>query len=453
MGSLGCVRPANNQGLDDTGQSGWLTPRDLRTLYFVALGGALEFYDFIVFAFFAPVIGRQFFPAGTPEGLATVQALGIFGAGYIVRPLGGILLAHCGDLFGRQRVFFFSLLLMTISTLGMAVLPNYAAVGTAAPLLLLSMRILQGAAIGGEVPGAWTFISEHLPLRRVGFACAIVCAGFSTGILFGSISAAIANGLLTPSQFECFGWRLPFLVGGMFGLLAVYVRRWLQETPVFMEMKRKRLLVEELPLRVIIRHYPHSIIVSILLTWVLSSCIVIFSLLNAMVLQKYYGYSAEEALLANIVGSLSSIFWVVAAGAVVDRIGSGSLFILAGLLLGASTYAFYSYAGHSLLTLLALRAIVGIPVGIIGAVPYVMVRAFPARVRFTGVSFSYNLSYAVFGGSTPAVVAWFAQADVMVYAYYLLFIALLAFCIGVYLLYNGPSVEYDAGIEEAYLLP
>ena len=424
-----------------------LTRHDFKILYFVALGGALEFYEFVIFAFFAPVIGKQFFPSNTPEGLATVQAFVIFAAGYIVRPLGGIVLAHYGDIFGRKYVFAFSILLMAVSTLGMAVLPNYATVGVAAPVLLLLMRVSQGAAIGGEVPGAWTFISEHLPLKHIGFACGIVCAGLSMGILLGSTAAAIVNGVFSASQLESFGWRLPFLVGAGFGLVAVYLRRWLQETPVFAEMKRKRLL-EELPLRVIVRHYPRSIVVSILVTWVLSACIVVISVSNAAVLQRHYGYSAEEALTANSIGSLFSMFGMLAAGALVDKIGSGLLFIFGSIMLGMTTYAFYTYAGQSLLVLLGLYSIMCLNVGIAGAGPYVMVRAFPARVRFTGVSFSYNLSYAVFGGSTSVVIALFAQDDVMAYAYYLLYIAFLAFCIGVYLRFNGVNVQYDAGVEE-----
>jgi predicted MFS family arabinose efflux permease len=437
------------RGPRDAGRSDWLTPCELKILSLVALGGALEFYDFIIFAFFAPVIGRQFFPAGTPEGLATIQALSIFGAGYIVRPLSGIVLAHCGDLFGRQRVFAFSILLMTISTLGMSLLPNYATVDIAAPFLLLLMRVLQGAAIGGEVPGALTFISEHFPLKRLGLACGTVCAGLSMGLLLGSMAATATNGLLTASQFESFGWRLPFVAGGVFGLLAVYLRRWLQETPVFAEMKRKRLLVQELPLRVIVRQYPTGIVISILLTWVLSACIVVVCILNAMVLQKYYGYTSTEALLANSFGSLVSIFAVVVAGGLIDKIGSGVLLIFGSIALGIASFVFYIYAGHSKPVLLLLCALMGIAIAIAAAVPYVMVRAFPACVRFTGVSFSFNLSYAIFGGSTPVVIAWFAQNDVMAYAYYMLFIALLAFSIGVYMWRHGEGLAHDPGLEEA----
>jgi MFS family permease len=135
------------------------------------LGGALEFYDFIIFVFFAAVVGELFFPADIPEWLRQVQTFGIFAAGYLARPLGGIIMAHFGDLVGRKKMFTLSILLMAVPTLAIGLLPTYASMGIVAPLLLLLMRILQGAAIGGEVPGAWVFVAEHVPARRIGIAC------------------------------------------------------------------------------------------------------------------------------------------------------------------------------------------------------------------------------------------------------------------------------------------
>lgn len=130
-----------------------LTRRDLRTLGLSALGGTLEFYDFVVFVFFANVLGALFFPADLPDWMRQLQTLGIFAAGYLARPLGGIVIAHFGDILGRKRMFTLSIFLMSVPTLVIGLLPTYASIGIAAPLLLLAMRILQGAAIGGEMPG------------------------------------------------------------------------------------------------------------------------------------------------------------------------------------------------------------------------------------------------------------------------------------------------------------
>jgi MFS family permease len=425
-----------------------LTSQDFRTLGLSALGGALEFYDFIIFVFFAAVIGKLFFPPEMPDWLVTLQTFGIFAAGYLVRPLGGIVLAHFGDLFGRKKVFAFSILLMALSTLGMAAMPTSASIGVAAPVLLILMRILQGAAIGGEVPGAWTFVAEHVPFRRVGFACGFLCSGLTLGILFGSFIATIINTVFTPDDIAAYAWRLPFFIGGIFGLVAVYLRQWLQETPIFSEMKQSRSLVPELPLKAVLRDYPRGVVISILLTWILSAGIVVTTLMTATFLQKQYGYSAQQSLAATSFGTLFLIFGTAAAGAIVDRVGSGRFFLVSSIFFAIATFAFYSYAAVSLTVLFVLYAIMGLAVGMVGAVPYVMVRAFPARVRFSGLSFSYNVSYAIFGGLTPLAVAALLPINPMAHAYYLLFIAALTFGLGLYLLAKGDSIEAEVGIEE-----
>ncbi|TWF54426.1 putative MFS family arabinose efflux permease [Neorhizobium alkalisoli] len=425
-----------------------LTAHDFRVLGLAALGGALEFYDFIIFVFFAAVIGKLFFPPDMPDWLVLIQTFGIFAAGYLVRPLGGIVLAHFGDMFGRKRVFAFSILLMALSTLGMAAMPTYATIGVAAPILLICMRILQGAAIGGEVPGAWTFVAEHVPFRRVGFACGFLCSGLTLGILLGSFIATIINSVFVPETIAAWAWRIPFFLGGFFGLLAVWLRRWLQETPIFTEMKASRTLAPELPLKAVLRDHKRGVVISILLTWILSAGIVVTTLMTATFLQKLYGYTAQQSLAATSFGTLFLIVGTAAAGAIVDRIGSGRFFIGSGVFFGAATWAFYSYASVSITTVFVLYAVMGLAVGMVGAVPYVMVRAFPARVRFSGLSFSYNVSYAIFGGLTPIAVTSLLPLNPMAHAWYLLFIAALAIGLGVYLSLYGETVESDAGIEE-----
>ena len=223
-----------------------LNREDFKVLGLSALGGALEFYDFIIFVFFAAVIGHLFFPPDMPDWLVMIQTFGIFAAGYLVRPLGGIVMAHYGDKVGRKRVFALSVFLMSISTLGMAMLPTYATIGVLAPILLIVLRMLQGAAIGGEVPGAWTFVAEHVPARRVGMACGFLCSGLTMGILLGSLVATAINWSFTAEQVSAWAWRLPFFLGGIFGLLAVYLRRWLSETPIFLAMKQDSRLQETL---------------------------------------------------------------------------------------------------------------------------------------------------------------------------------------------------------------
>ncbi len=410
-----------------------LDGKDYKTLALSALGGALEFYDFIIFVFFVTVLGHLFFPPGIPEWVQQVQAFGIFAAGYLARPLGGLLLAHFGDRLGRKRMFTLSILIMALSTLGIAALPTYETIGIAAPILLLLMRVLQGAAIGGEVPGAWTFVSEHVPPGRIGLACGILTCGLTSGILLGSLIATAINIAFTPEAILAFAWRVPFLIGGVFGLVAVYLRRWLEETPVFKEMQARKQLASELPIKAVLRDHKTATVISMLLTWLLSGAIVVAILMTPTLVQTLYKVSPRDALTANSIATLFLSFGCVLAGFIIDKVGAGRFFTIGSLALGVVTYWFYSSVAADPSTLFTHSAVAGFVVGVIGAVPYVLVKAFPAQVRFTGVSFAYNIAYAIFGGLTPLLVTLALKSDPMAHAHYLAFLSLIGAGTGVYL--------------------
>ncbi|QXC34557.1 MFS transporter [Aeromonas sp. FDAARGOS 1407] len=410
-----------------------LNRQDYKTLSLAALGGALEFYDFIIFVFFAVVIGELFFPADIPEWLRQFQTFGIFAAGYLARPLGGIIMAHFGDLIGRKRMFTLSIIMMALPTLLIGLLPTYAALGIAAPLLLLLLRILQGAAIGGEVPGAWVFVAEHVPARRIGLACGTLTAGLTAGILLGSLVATAINRSMSPSDVSEWGWRLAFVLGGVFGIVAMYLRRWLHETPVFAEMQANKSLAEELPLKTVLREHKGSVVVSMLLTWLLSAGIVVVILMTPTYLQKVYGITPAEALTANSLAIVALTLGCIAYGRLIDSLGSGLTFMLGSLLLAGSTYAFYHGLVAGMAQLVPLYMLAGFAVGIVGAVPYVMVNAFPAVVRFSGLSFSYNVAYAIFGGLTPMLVTLWMKSDVLAPSHYVMSLSALGFIIGLWL--------------------
>ncbi|MEY1661688.1 MFS transporter [Isoalcanivorax beigongshangi] len=426
-----------------------LTRHDAKVLGLSALGGALEFYDFIIFVFFASVIGPLFFPPDMPEWLVLIQTFGIFAAGYLVRPLGGIVMAHFGDRVGRKRMFALSVFLMSVATLGMACLPTYDHIGLAAPVLLILLRMLQGAAIGGEVPGAWTFVSEHVPAHRVGMACGFLCSGLSLGILLGSLIAAGINWVFTEQQVSDYAWRIPFFLGGIFGLISVYLRRFLSETPVFTAMQQDPRLQDKLPLKTVLRDHRHGVVISVLLTWVLSAGVVVTTLMTSTFLEKIYHYTALQALLGTSFGTLFMLVATVIGGMLVDRVGSGRFFLVGGLVFAATTFSFYSFAGVSLPVMFALYALMGLGVGLVGGVPYVMVRAFPAPVRFSGLSFSYNVAYAVLGGLTPVVVTTLVAVNPLAPGWYLLFIGALSCGLGLYLMHHSERVEGEIGLDTA----
>jgi MFS family permease len=416
-----------------------LTGQDFKTLALSALGGALEFYDFIIFVFFAVVIGNLFFPADIPDWLRQFQTFGIFAAGYLARPLGGIIMAHFGDMIGRKRMFTLSIFLMAVPTLLIGLLPTYVTVGIAAPLLLLGLRILQGAAIGGEVPGAWVFVAEHVPASRVGLACGILTSGLTAGILLGSLVATAINSHFTPAEVSLWGWRLAFVLGGVFGIIAMYLRRWLHETPVFAELQARKALAAEMPLKAVLREHKTAVVLSMLLTWLLSAAIVVVILMTPTYLQKVYAVTPTHALQANSLAIIALTLGCIVAGRLIDRLGSGLTFMGGSLLLAWSSWNFYTGLQSGTDPLLVNYALAGFCVGIVGAVPYVMVNAFPAVVRFSGLSFSYNVAYAIFGGLTPMLVTlWLAQ-DVLAPAYYVVSLCGLGFGIGGYLWWRQRS--------------
>ncbi|MCE4373500.1 MFS transporter [Xanthomonas hortorum] len=405
---------------------------DYKTLALSALGGALELYDFIIFIFFATVLGELFFPPGIPDWMRQLQTFGIFAAGYLIRPLGGIVMAHFGDLLGRKRMFALSIGLMALPTLAIGVLPTYAQIGLAAPLLLLTMRLLQGAAIGGEVPSAWVFVAEHVPAQRRGLACGTLTAGLAAGVLLGSLSAGAINRAFTPQEIADYAWRLPFLAGGVFGLLSVYLRRWLHETPVFAELMAMRAIARETPLKVVLRDHPRSVALSLWLTWMVAAGVLVVSLMTPTLLQSVYRYPAAVALQANLLAVLLQAIGSIVAGALSDRWGNGRVLLAGSVFLGMSAWLFYRLAGDPQL-LFPLYALLGAALGVLGAIPRIMVEAFPPVVRLSGVSFAYNLGYAVFGGLTPLVVVMLLKQHPMGPAYYMSLLAVIGGVIGLQL--------------------
>ncbi|MEO6926768.1 MAG: MFS transporter [Rhodanobacter sp.] len=410
---------------DGTDRLSW---RDARTLLLSALGGALEFYDFVVFVFFAIPLSHLFFPPATAPWLAQLQVYGIFAAGYLARPLGGIVMAHYGDTLGRKRMFLLSVFLMALPTLCIGLLPVYAQVGMLAPLLLLLMRVMQGIAVGGEVPGAWVFVAEHVPQRRIGFACASLTAGLTVGILIGSLVAAAINRGMSPAQVLDYGWRLPFLVGGVFGFFAVWLRRWLRETPVFEAMQARKELARGLPLQeVFARHLP-SVLLSMLVTWMLTAAIVVVILMTPSLAQSTFHIAPARAFLGNSVAAFALAVGCVFYGLLADRIGYAQTLLVGAVGLLLASYALYLDLQAGGIHFVGLYAVAGFSTGVSGVVPALMVAAFPPAVRFSGLSFSYNVAYALFGGLTPPLIGLLVQRmGVLAPAHY---VALTA-CIGI----------------------
>jgi MFS family permease len=390
----------------------------VRTLLLASIGGTLEFYDFVIFVYFTDVIGRLFFPPDVPAWVAQLQALAIFGVGYLARPLGGVLMGHFGDRFGRKRMFMLSVALMAIPTILMGCLPVYSHVGYVAPILLIILRVLQGAAIGGEAPGAWVFVSEHASERRTGFVCGLLAGGLTSGILLGSLTATAIKTIYSPSDIAAFAWRVPFIVGGLFGLISIYLRRWLPETPVFEAMRARLALEATLPLKVVLKEHLRSIVLSMALTWTLTAIIVVVILMGPTLSQKLNGVPPLLSLHANNLATLALAVSVVVTGLMIDRHGTRPVAAILCPVMMVAVYVMFSRATADPTILFLVSLVTGLAAGLVTLVPVAMVRSFPGPVRFTGVAFSYNVAYAIAGGVTPVMVQAWAHQDRLGPAHY-----------------------------------
>lgn len=422
--------PAADTALNlDAAQSGngarYLTRADIKTLMLAALGGALEFYDFIVYGFLTPEIGKLFFPPGVSDWVRDLQAYALFAVAYFARPLGGVILAHFGDLSGRKRMFTLSILLMAVPTLLMGLLPTYESIGILAPVLLLVLRILQGAAVGGEVAGAWVFVSEHVPSRYVGFACGTLTAGLTAGILLGSLAGTAMHSWLAPQDVLAYGWRLLFIAGGVFGIIAMLLRQWLHETPVFAEMQRRKALVAGIPLKTVLQTQLKSTAISMLLTWALTAGIIVIIVMTPNILIKLMHIDSSTVFAAGSTATFGLTIGCIVCGWLGDKIGAKPVIFVGLLLMAGVYYTLYTGVQASPDMLLPLYALSGFTVGVVGCIPLVLVNLFRAQVRFSGVSFSYNLAYAIFGGLTPLLMPVFMRANPQAPALYVVVVSLI----------------------------
>ena len=403
-----------------------LSREDKRTLGLSSLGGALEFYDFVIYVFYAKIISELFFPGGLSPFWAMLNTYGIFAAGYFFRPLGGVVMAHFGDLIGRKRLFSLSILLMSLPTLLIGLMPTFESIGYAAPLLLLLMRVVQGIAIGGEIPAAWTFVSEHVPEKRIGFANGLLTAGLSLGILLGSLMSLFISLKYSQSEIMDWAWRIPFILGGVFGFVALYLRSYLKETPVFKAMQERKELSKEIPVKQVLVEHKSAVVIGMLFTWFLTGCIVVLILAMPNLLTTTFGFERSDAFKMQSAAILMQMLGCVLAGLLADRFGAAKVILLGSIGVFILASIFYSSLGHvEPSTLFILYMLLGLSSGTVGMVSYTMVKMFPANIRFSGISFSYNVAYAIAGGITLPLVQWLSQFSNIGALYYIWVVCLV----------------------------
>lgn len=388
---------------------GGLSREQAKAMGIATLGGMFEFYEFIIFIYLTPIISQHFFPADMPLWLAQVQTLGIFAAGYLIRPIGGILLASIGDVIGRKKMFAFTLILLAVPTILIGLLPGYASIGMWAPLLLLVLRMVQGLSIGGELPGALCFVSEHVPERRLGLSCGILSASLAVGALLGSGSVAALTGALGKEAMYDYGWRIPFVVGGLLGLASAHLRRYAHETPVFLEMRERNALARQVPVKLLLGQHRAVLLLCLLvacMTAVVTSGLHQFPVTHFIATRQF---DPAAVYRAQFCASVMLIVGDVVAGWASDRFGLRKTFAVGTLALVAAV--FWLYHDVSAATLVLRFSVAGFFSGIVTLSFVLLIYSFPAQLRYTGIAASYNLASAAIGGTTPLLLALLVQRN------------------------------------------
>lgn len=376
--------------------------QEFKTLGLSSLGGALEFYDFIIFVFFTQYISMHFFPSDLSEFWKDLNTYGTFAAGYLARPIGGIVMGHFGDKLGRKNMFMLSILLMVIPTFSLALIPTYASIGYLAPLFLLLVRIFQGIAIGGELPGAWVFVREHSPKNHSSLYLSVLTASVVGGILLGNLVSLVLSLSFSNQQMVDWGWRIPFFIGGVFGIISIYLRKFLSETPVFQQMKEDKAL-EKFPLKEVMKTSKIAVVLSMFSTWVLAGCIVVLVLFMPNFIQKIFALTGVQKSLVQMAGIVALVIGCVVAGSFTDKNGISKSYKIWAVMLAISSCVFFHFLYALRMESLAIffYALTCFCVSITVFTPIVMCEVFDAKFRFSGISFAYNIGYAIVGSFTP----------------------------------------------------
>ncbi len=425
-----------------------LSRSDWRVILLASLGGALEFYDFIIYSQFAQYIGRNFFPNDDPM-VSLVVSFSVFAVGYFARPLGGIFFGHMGDRIGRRRVLIVTVVTMSAATAGIGLLPTYAQWGIAASILLVLLRVVQGFCLGGELPGAISYVVEMAP-RRSGFSVGLVYFCVNTGVLFAAALNLGVHATLTVDEIASWGWRIGFLVGGVLGLFSFVLRFWLEESREFARIRAVG-RASAVPFAELLRQYPRSVVVGVAILAVTAG---FNGLLFAMpaFLPQAMGYEAVQAIEAqNLALGIMSIGLLFVAW-LTDRVSRKALALTGSALLIVLAWPFFTAAEAHSVGLLPLFALVGV-VGSICAGTVIAISAdlFPTRIRFSGVALSYNISFTLFSGLAPVIAALLARNTgvAATAAYYMIGCAALSFAAALVMHRYDGRIVADLATESA----
>ncbi|MFG2424407.1 glycine betaine/L-proline transporter ProP [Streptomyces sp. NPDC048448] len=403
-----------------------------RAVKAAALGNAMEWFDFGVYSYIAVTLGKVFFPSGNPTA-QLLSTFGAFAAAFLVRPLGGMVFGPLGDRIGRQKVLALTMIMMAAGTFAIGLIPSYATIGVGAPLLLLAARLVQGFSTGGEYAGASTFIAEYAPDKKRGFFGSWLEFGTLAGYIGGAGLVTLMTAFLSTEDLLAWGWRVPFLIAGPMGVIGLYLRMRLEETPAFAAELEKASKKEKdrpkVPLRAMLAGQWRALLLCV-------GLVLVFNVTDYMLLSYMPSYLTSELKydethgLLVVLGVMALMMIVQPfAGALTDRIGRRPV-IAAGCagFLALSVPAILLIRQGSLLAVaLGMGALGLLLVCFTSAMPAALPALFPTKVRYGSLSIGFNVSVSLFGGTTPLVVTALigATANMMMPAYYMMAAAVI----------------------------
>ncbi|WP_339731346.1 MFS transporter [uncultured Gimesia sp.] len=403
--------------------------KNIRVLAAGFIGNILEWYDFAVYGFFAPTLGKLFFPSDNPT-TSLIAAFGAFAAGFLMRPVGAVLFGHIGDRLGRKKALTLSVMMMAVPTLLVGVLPTHAQIGVSAAVLMVILRMIQGVSVGGEYTSSFVFLVEHAPPHRRAFFGSWSMIGATCGILLGSAVGALINTFTTNEQLLEWGWRIPFLSGVLVAFVGYFIRHGIPEQPLSKELVEQEAYS---PLKEAFASHKKELLQSAGLNMMNAvTFYTVFIYLSTWLVEEV-GEDRAEALDINTISMAALTLFVPLVAILADKfgrkpfllIGSAGVALLSPTLLGLMHH--HNFA-------LILTGQIGFALLIAcfaGAIPATITELFKRGVRVSAASVSYNLPFALFGGTAPMVAAWLVKAtgNPLAIAWYLSAIAAITFFI------------------------
>mgnify|MGYP001606723386 CR=1 FL=1 len=378
-----------------------------RVVISALVGATIEWYDFFLYGVVAGIVfNKLYFPSHDPV-VSTLLAYATFAVGFVTRPLGGVIFGHFGDRIGRKSMLIMTLMIMGVATFLIGVVPTYAQIGIGAPLLLLSLRVLQGMGLGGEWGGAVLMTYEYAPKNQRGFYASLPQIGLAIGLCLASGVVALMSALLTNAQFLAWGWRVAFMLSGLMVAVGLYIRLKVQETPEFAAVKAHNAELR-VPFLDMLRRYPGNILKGMGARYIDGVFFNVFAVFSINYLTSTIQMNRTEALLGVMAAAVVMIFTIPYFGRMSDRISRPKVYMWGSLITAVSAFPAFWLMSNSGGNVLLIWIAIIVPFGILYSSIYgpeaaLFCDLFDARVRYTGISFVYQFSGIFASGITPLI--------------------------------------------------